>query len=38
VHAAGVSVRGQTVSELALKDPEDALDFEAPEWNLERGV
>jgi hypothetical protein len=25
------------VSELALKDPEDALDFEAPEWNLERG-
>ena len=37
VHAAGVSVRGQTVSELALKEPEDALDFEAPEWNFERG-
>lgn len=37
VHAAGVSVRGQTVSELALTDAEDALDFEAPEWNLERG-
>lgn len=36
VHAAGVSVRGQTVSELALADPEDALDFEAPEF-LERG-
>jgi len=32
VHKAGVSVRGQTVSELALKEPEDALDFEAPEW------
>ena len=37
VHEAGVSVRGQTVSELALKNPEDALDFEAPEWNEERG-
>ena len=28
-HAAGVSVRGQTVSELALEDPEDAVDFTA---------
>ncbi|MDI1325813.1 MAG: YcgN family cysteine cluster protein [Brevundimonas sp.] len=37
VHAAGVSVRGQTVSERALKASEDALDFEAPEWMLERG-
>jgi uncharacterized cysteine cluster protein YcgN (CxxCxxCC family) len=37
VHAAGVSVKGQTVSELALKKSEDALDFEAPEWMLERG-
>jgi len=37
VHAAGVSVRGQTVSELALTEPEDALDFEAPEWIEERG-
>lgn len=37
VHEAGVSVRGQTVSELVLKDPEDALDFEAPEWIEERG-
>ena len=37
VHAAGVSVRGQTVSEMALTEAEDALDFEAPEWNLERG-
>jgi hypothetical protein len=32
-----VSVRGQTISELALKEAEDALDFEAPEWALERG-
>ena len=37
VHEAGVSVRGQTVSELALGEPEDALDFEAPEWRDERG-
>lgn len=37
VHTAGVSVRGQTISELALAEPEDALDFEAPEWALERG-
>jgi len=29
VHAAGVSVRGQTVSESALAEPEDALDFVA---------
>ena len=32
VHRSGVSVRGQTISELALADPEDALDFEAPEF------
>jgi uncharacterized cysteine cluster protein YcgN (CxxCxxCC family) len=31
VHRAGVSVRGQVVSETALDDVEDALDFEAPE-------
>ena len=37
VHTAGVSVRRQTVSELALKEAEDALDFEAPEWRTERG-
>lgn len=37
VHTAGVSIRGQTISELALAQPEDALDFEAPEWSLERG-
>lgn len=31
VHTAGVSMRGQTVSESALDDVEDALDFPAPE-------
>src|SRR3546814_5809022 len=37
VHRAGVSVRGQTISETVLADPEDALDFAA--WDLipERG-
>ncbi|MDZ4363237.1 YcgN family cysteine cluster protein [Brevundimonas sp.] len=38
VHSAGVSVRGQTISELALAMPEDALDFEAPDWVAERGI
>jgi len=28
VHKAGVSVRGQTISEAVLDDPEDAVDFE----------
>lgn len=37
VHRAGVSIRGQTISETALAAPEDALDFEAPEWLAERG-
>ena len=32
VHEAGVSVRGQTISEAALEDSEDALDFAA--WDL----
>ncbi len=32
VHEAGVSVRGQTISEASLADPEDALDFAA--WDL----
>jgi uncharacterized protein len=36
VHTAGVSIRRQTVSELSLAQPEDALDFEAPEWMLDR--
>ena len=31
-HLAGVSVRGQTISEATLDDPDDALDFSAPEW------
>jgi uncharacterized cysteine cluster protein YcgN (CxxCxxCC family) len=34
VHAAGVSVRGQTISEAALAEPDDALDFAA--WDLAR--
>jgi uncharacterized cysteine cluster protein YcgN (CxxCxxCC family) len=37
VHRAGVSVRGQTVSEEALADPEDALDFTADDLSDERG-
>jgi uncharacterized cysteine cluster protein YcgN (CxxCxxCC family) len=37
VHAAGVSVRGQTISELSLADAEDAIDFEAPELLRDRG-
>ena len=36
-HRAGVSVRGQTVSECALADPEDALDFTALDLTEERG-
>jgi uncharacterized cysteine cluster protein YcgN (CxxCxxCC family) len=36
VHAAGVSVRGQTISEDTLKDPDDALDFEAPDLMRDR--
>jgi hypothetical protein len=36
VHRAGVSVRGQTISESALSDPEDALDFEAPDLSVDR--
>ena len=38
VHRAGVSIRGQTVSEAGLKEPEDAIDYEAPDLLLERGV
>lgn len=37
VHRAGVSIRGQTLSETALADPEDALDFAAPDLLDERG-
>ncbi|WP_304164052.1 YcgN family cysteine cluster protein [Phenylobacterium aquaticum] len=37
VHAAGVSVRGQTISEATLDDPDEAIDYAA--WDLmeERG-
>lgn len=31
VHRAGISMRGQTISESVLAEAEDALDFEAPE-------
>ena len=34
VHRAGISVRGQTISEAVLADAEDALDFAA--WDLTR--
>jgi len=37
VHRAGVSVRGQTISESVLAEPEDALDFAAPDLTPERG-
>ena len=38
VQEAGVSIRGQTISETTLADPEDAVDFEAPDLLAERGV
>lgn len=37
VHAAGVSVRGQTVNETTLEDPQDALGFAAWDLTEERG-
>lgn len=37
VHKAGVSIRGQVVSEEALDDPEDALDFTAWDLSKDRG-
>jgi hypothetical protein len=37
VHAAGVSVRGQTINETSLDDLDDALDFIARDWLRERG-
>jgi hypothetical protein len=36
VHRAGVSVRGQTINEKALDDPEDALDFPAYDLMTEK--
>jgi uncharacterized cysteine cluster protein YcgN (CxxCxxCC family) len=38
VHKAGVSIRGQTVSEASLDDPEDAIDYEATDLLAERGA
>ena len=38
VNDAGVSIRGQTISEASLADPEDAVDYEAPDLLAERGV
>lgn len=38
VHRAGVSIRGQTISEAILSDPEDAVEYEAPDLLAERGV
>jgi uncharacterized protein len=37
VHEAGVSVRGQTISETTLGAFEDAIEFEAPDLLHERG-
>lgn len=36
VHRAGVSIRGQTVSETVFEDIEDALDFIEPSLGLDR--
>ncbi|MBV8681678.1 MAG: YcgN family cysteine cluster protein [Caulobacteraceae bacterium] len=36
VHRAGVSVRGQTINEACLDDPDDAMDFLAPDWLVDR--
>ena len=38
VHTAGVSIRGQTVSEETLDKPEDAIEHDASDWIEERGV
>ena len=38
VHQAGVSVRGQTISEASLAEAEDALDFAAWDLAAERGT
>ena len=36
-HTAGMSVRGQTINEDCLDDPEDALDFAAPDLSRRDG-
>jgi len=38
VHKAGVSIRGETINEETLADPDDALDFMAPYLMTERGT
>ncbi len=38
VHRAGVSIRGQTISEAMLDDPDDAIDYEAADLLTERGL
>src|SRR5580692_3683382 len=38
VHRAGVSIRGETVSEADLAHPDDALDYMAPDLLAERGL
>lgn len=38
VHRAGVSVRGQTINENELDDPEAAVDYAAPDLMEERGL
>jgi uncharacterized cysteine cluster protein YcgN (CxxCxxCC family) len=38
VHRAGVSVRGETISEETLDDPDDALNYMAPDLMIERGA
>lgn len=37
VHKAGVSIRGKTISERSLPRTEDALDFPAPDFLIDRG-
>ena len=37
VHAAGVSVRDRTINENSLDDPDEALDYAAPELMRDRG-
>lgn len=37
VHKSGVSIRGQTISEAELKDPEDALEYTAWDLMIDRG-
>ena len=38
VHEAGVSLRGQTLNEADLDDPDDAIDYADPKLSRERGV